>query len=111
MQPKRCAASSENKSTKGRLSMQKNIAFLLGPIFAAGIMAAGMLSATPAFADSCQGLREPRLHDCLVRKAYEQHNLNARHARECDRGGCGEKARKIQSQANRKSHEFEANPN
>jgi|HubBroStandDraft_6_1064221.scaffolds.fasta_scaffold510391_2 hypothetical protein len=91
--------------------MQKNIALLLGPIFAASIMAAGMLSATPAFADSCQGLREPRLHDCLVRKAYEQHNLNAQHARECDRGGCGSKARAIQNRADRKSHEFEANPN
>jgi hypothetical protein len=51
---------------------------------------------TTAFAKDCRGLTEPDLHDCILRKGYEVHNSNIKHQEECDRGGCGPKAKQIQ---------------
>jgi hypothetical protein len=72
---------------------------LFASAFAAIILAAGTLSVTPAFADSCRYLEEPELGNCLLRKAYKQHELNTEIEEECARGGCGRKANKLQERA------------
>jgi hypothetical protein len=93
--------------------MQKTIALVFASAFAAIILSAGTLSVTPAFAaDSCRYLEEPELGNCLLRKAYKQrlsppprallnlgHELNTEIDEECGRGGCGNKAKKLQEKA------------
>ena len=80
--------------------MQKTIALVFASAFAAIILSAGTLSVTPAFAaDSCRYLEEPELGNCLLRKAYKQHELNQEIDEECGRGGCGKKAKKLQDKA------------
>jgi hypothetical protein len=79
--------------------MQKTITLLFSSAFAAIILAPGTLSVTPAFADSCRYLEEPELEQCLLRKAYKQHELNQEIDEECGRGGCGKKAKKLQDKA------------
>jgi tetratricopeptide (TPR) repeat protein len=48
---------------------------------------------------SCRYLEEPELGNCLLRKAYKQHELNTEIDEECGRGGCGKKAKKLQEKA------------
>ena len=79
--------------------MQKTITLLFASAFAAIFLAPGTLSVTPAFADSCRYLEEPELGNCLLRKAYKQHELNTEKDQECRRGGCGPKAKKLQERA------------
>ena len=68
-------------------------------------------SSTAARADDCsldyaEGSRQQDA--CLMRKAREMHNLRGKKEDECERGGCGPKAGKIQKQMNRKTNTFEA---
>jgi hypothetical protein len=80
--------------------MQKTITLLFASAFAAIILAAGTQSVTPAFAaSSCRYLEEPELGNCLLRKAYKQHELNTEIEEECGRGGCGKKAKNLQDKA------------
>ena len=80
--------------------MQKSITLLFASAFAAIILAAGTLSVTPAFAaSSCRYLEEPELGNCLLRKAYRQHELNTEIDEESGRGGCGPKCKKLQYKA------------
>ena len=79
--------------------MQKTITLLFSSAFAAVILAPGTLSVTPAFADSCRYLEEPELEQCLLRKAYKQHELNQEIDEESQRGGCGPKCKKLQEKA------------
>jgi hypothetical protein len=72
---------------------------LFASTFAAIIMATGTVSVAPAFADSCRYLEEPELGNCLLRKAYKQHELNTEIEEECARGGCGRKANRLQEKA------------
>ena len=72
---------------------------LFASTFAAIIMATGTVSVAPAFADSCRYLEEPELEQCLLRKAYKQHELNQEIDEESQRGGCGPKCKKLQDKA------------
>ena len=86
---------------------------LIGFTFAIGLVAgASIVSPTKALAeedcslDYAEGSRQQDA--CLLRKAKEMHRLRGKKEDECERGGCGPKAGKIQKQMNRKTQKFEA---
>ena len=85
---------------------------LVGVALGFGLVAGiSVVSPTAARADDCsldyaEGSRQQDA--CLLRKAKEMHRLRGKKEDECERGGCGPKADKIQRQMNKKTNTFES---